>query len=209
MVAQATDKIDTEERIFEAALEIFAKKGRDGARMQEIADLAGINKAMLHYYFRSKDLLYEKVFDYVFYRYIETTGEEFKGQLSFKESLRNFIDVFIDRIEANPNVVRLMINENLSGGVYLQRHFEKNKDRKSSAPPNLFLLRLKEAMKNGEIRKVDPFHTLVSLKSLCIFFFVTLPMQGLLDKRVKNRKKYIAGRKQHIFDLLYHGLKAE
>ena len=56
---------ETENSIFEAALDVFSRKGKDGARMQEIADAAGINKAMLHYYFRSKDLLYESVFGHV------------------------------------------------------------------------------------------------------------------------------------------------
>jgi len=53
---------DTEAKILAAAGEVFRAKGRDGAKMQEIADAAGINKAMLHYYFRSKDQLFETVF---------------------------------------------------------------------------------------------------------------------------------------------------
>ena len=53
---------ETEKRILQAATEVFLQKGMGGARMQEIADKAGINKAMLHYYFRSKDRLYEQVF---------------------------------------------------------------------------------------------------------------------------------------------------
>ena len=53
---------NTEELIFESAIKIFHSKGLAGARMQEIADEAGINKAMLHYYFRSKLLLFEAVF---------------------------------------------------------------------------------------------------------------------------------------------------
>lgn len=52
----------TEQRIFDAAHEIFVQKGLDGAKMQEIADKAGINKALLHYYFRDKQRLFEGVF---------------------------------------------------------------------------------------------------------------------------------------------------
>jgi AcrR family transcriptional regulator len=54
--------LTTEQKILEAARKIFLAKGLDGARMQDIADEAGINKAMLHYYFRSKDKLFEKIF---------------------------------------------------------------------------------------------------------------------------------------------------
>lgn len=54
--------LTTEQKILEAARKIFLEKGLDGARMQDIADKAGINKAMLHYYFRSKDKLFEQIF---------------------------------------------------------------------------------------------------------------------------------------------------
>ena len=54
--ATQSEPQETEQRIFEAALTVFSRKGRDGARMQEIADLAGINRALLHYYFRTKQL---------------------------------------------------------------------------------------------------------------------------------------------------------
>ena len=57
------NKINTESRILEAAKEVFIAKGFDGARMQEIADTAEINKALLHYYFRNKDKLFEAVFE--------------------------------------------------------------------------------------------------------------------------------------------------
>ena len=56
----------TEKKIIEAATTVFSEKGKDGARMQEIADTAGINKALLHYYFRSKNKLFKIVFLYQF-----------------------------------------------------------------------------------------------------------------------------------------------
>lgn len=207
MVATAQQKIETEERIFESALEVFSQKGKDGARMQEIADLAGINKAMLHYYFRSKEQLYEKVFDYVFVRYIQSVSDAFSEQDSFEATLRSFINAYIDNIEENPHVMRLMINENLSGGHYLKDFHMRNSHRKDGSAPGRLLSRLQEAVDAGEIRAIDPFHTLVSTISLCIFFFLTLPMQAMMDPRAKNRKKYIAKRKDHIFELVYRGLE--
>jgi AcrR family transcriptional regulator len=60
----------TEQKILEAARQVFLKKGWNGARMQEIADEAGINKALLHYYYRSKDKLFEAVFNEIFTQFI-------------------------------------------------------------------------------------------------------------------------------------------
>ena len=54
--------VSTEQKIREAARKVFQAKGMHGARMQDIADTAGINKALLHYYFRSKDQLFEAIF---------------------------------------------------------------------------------------------------------------------------------------------------
>ena len=73
-------KLNAEQKIIEAAADIFETKGFEGARMQQIADKAGINKALLHYYFRSKDLLFEKVFlklaGKIFLKFIETFNIE-------------------------------------------------------------------------------------------------------------------------------------
>lgn len=70
----------TERKILEAAKRVFGRKGLDGARMQEIADEAGLNKALLHYYFRSKDNLFRAVFREVFQSFFpavfEMMGEE-------------------------------------------------------------------------------------------------------------------------------------
>ena len=66
---------NTEDKIVDAAKKVFIQKGMDGARMQQIADEAGINKALLHYYFRTKNKLFEKVFSIVFKMAIKFVGE--------------------------------------------------------------------------------------------------------------------------------------
>ena len=64
------DKIKTEDKIFDSAMKEFLEKGFNGARMQAIADEAGINKALLHYYFKSKEVLYKEVFKKVFVEFL-------------------------------------------------------------------------------------------------------------------------------------------
>ena len=110
---------DAEARIFEAALAAFARKGRDGARMQEIADAAGVNKAMLHYYFRSKDALYGRVFEYVIGQLVQAFGAALARDdgASFAATLRLFIGTYTDFVAAHTDVMRLMVNEMLSGGA--------------------------------------------------------------------------------------------
>ena len=199
---------ETEERIFEAALQAFARKGKDGARMQEIADAAGINKALLHYYFRSKDKLYEAVFAFVFRRFMLSIGESIRDAATFEQTLHAFIDGYIDSIRDNLDVVRLMVNENLSGGHMMGEGLKETLLSMELAPPRLFVEKLTAAMAGGEVRPIDPKQTLLSVISCCIFFFITLPTVCILNPEVQDDlDAFIEQRKAHIFDLIYSGLK--
>ena len=77
---------DTEQLILEAAKKVFFNKGFDGARMQEIADVAGINKALLHYYFRSKDKLFEAIFFDAFQQFIPRVVENMNADIVIASS---------------------------------------------------------------------------------------------------------------------------
>jgi len=86
----------TKEKIFMAASEIFEEKGYSGARMQEIADRAGINKALLHYYFRSKDQLFKAVFIVLLKKMFEKITSILREDLTFKEKIKKFLDENIE-----------------------------------------------------------------------------------------------------------------
>jgi TetR/AcrR family transcriptional regulator len=197
----------TEEQIFDAALEVFSRKGKDGARMQEIAELAGINKALLHYYFRSKDRLYDAVFSHVFRKFMTALAVPLHADLAFPDMLRSFIDEFISIHARHPEISRLWILENLSGapvaGPALRRFLEENPD----SAPKKFIERMVSGIERGEIRRVDPFHTFVTLLGASIFLFLSYPtMSVVYPSLVGNRSSTIEDRKKHVFDILYHGL---
>lgn len=198
---------ETEERIFEAALQAFSRKGKDGARMQEIADKAGINKAMLHYYFRSKDKLYESVLSYVFGRFMRSFAEVLQETESFADTLRTFINGFIDFGRENIHVIRLMVSENMCGATGLTEHLKNNKAKNKHFPSRLFLERMMVAIDKGEIRAVDPHQTLLTTISSCQFFLVMLPTVQVMNPAAKDLDAFVEARKEHLFDLLYHGLE--
>ena len=200
-------KVDTEERIIIAASTVFARKGKDGARMQEIADEAGINKAMLHYYFRSKDKLYEAVFRHVFRQFTEQYATSIREGSSFAETLKLFINGFIDAIREKPDIVRLMVTENLSGGSTLG-HLIVEKEHEQ-APPSILRLRLEEAIEDGEVRAVDPDHALLTILSCCLFFFIWAPTIHIKFPESSDWDAFIKARKEHIFDMIYNGLQPQ
>ena len=93
---------ETEAKIIQAATEVFLEKGKDGARMQEIAQKANINKALLHYYFRSKDKLYETVFRERVFRFLDELFSSVPQTDDIKTVLKEFTVNYIDLISAHP-----------------------------------------------------------------------------------------------------------
>ncbi len=204
---ETAEYTETEERIFEAALRVFAQKGKDGARMQEIADAAGINKALLHYYFRSKDGLYEAVFNYVFHHFLDSFGKAMQETASFEETLRTFINGYVDYVRDHLDVMRLMVNAHLSGGEAMGQRLRRYMESSEAAPPRVLSEKILAAVAEGEIRPVDPFQTALTALSGCIFFFLIYPTVEVIAPAAADRDAFIGQRKAHLFDLLFHGLK--
>lgn len=197
---------ETEQEIFDAALHVFAREGRRGARMQEIADTADINKAMLHYYFRNKETLYEEVFAFTIQRFLASFGESLKEAPTFEETLRVFIEGYVDFVSSNEDAIGLMVNENLRGGSLLAEHIGKA-TKEGNAPPQILAKTIAAAVEEGEIRPVDPIHTVISVISTCLFFFVAQPTVKILHPPAdEDWEAFVEERKDHLFDLIYHGL---
>jgi TetR/AcrR family transcriptional regulator len=110
-MAKTNKNQDTEGQILNAAENVFQKKGMDGARMQEIADEAGINLAMLHYYYRSKQLLFEAVFSNAFSLLAPQLNKILNDDSSIKEKVQNFTHNYITFISKHPYIPNFIIQE--------------------------------------------------------------------------------------------------
>jgi TetR/AcrR family transcriptional regulator len=200
------DYSETERTIFDAALAVFAREGKRGARMQEIADAADINKAMLHYYFSDKETLYEKVFDFTMQRFMASFSTALKEAPTFEETLRIFINGYVEFVRDNEAAMRLMVQENLAEGTLFAEklHAFKQQDQ---APPKILIETIASAAASGEIRPVDPHQTVLSVVSTCLFFFVTRPTVEVIHPAAdEDWDAFVEARKDHLFDLIYHGL---
>lgn len=162
----------TEEKIYEAARKIFILKGMDGARMQEIADEAGINKALLHYYFRSKDNLFKAVFKDIFTKFFDKVRFSLFSDAPTKEKLIFFIDNYIDMIHSNPYVPQFIINEiNRDPKVLKTLMFESGVE-----PQTLLELFVSQKKVSSSLIKDDPRHIVLSILGMLIFPFVARPL---------------------------------
>lgn len=161
----------TEEKIYEAARRIFILKGMEGTRMQEIADEAGINKALLHYYFRSKENLFKAVFKDIFSKFFLKVRDKLFSDIPAKEKLIVFIDNYIDMIQANPYVPQFIINEiNRDPMVLKTLMFE------SGIEPQKILDMILNQVQSSNLSKLDPRHIVVSLLGMLIFPFAARPL---------------------------------
>ncbi len=100
-----------EQKILEAAKQVFMENGLDGARMQDIADKAGINKALLHYYFRSKDKLFERIFVEEAQKFMPKVSTIMLSEISLFEKIEKFMSEYIDTLSQNPLLANFIMNE--------------------------------------------------------------------------------------------------
>jgi len=200
---------DTEQKILQAATEIFLEKGHDGARMQEIADKVGMNKALLHYYFRSK----ERLFRTIFKKELQTMLASIFGFIlptdNFEEFLEKFISGYLENISSRKNIMRFILWElNNSPEEVASWFFEVFET--GGFPGNPIVLRVEKAIKDGEIRPVDPTNFVLSLLGMCVFPFVAEPMlKFLLPGFRTDLPNFIPNRTKAIIDLIYLDLRIE
>ena len=165
----------TEEKIYEAARRIFILKGMEGARMQEIADEAGMNKALLHYYFRSKENLFKAVFKDIFIKFFNKVKDTLFSEMSGKEKLDIFIDSYIELIQNNPYVPQFIINEiNRDPMMLKSLMFE------SGIEPQKILEIFLNAKPSDYFLKLDPRHIVVSLLGMLIFPIAARPLLQMI-----------------------------
>ncbi len=198
---------NTEKRILQAATEVFLEKGKDGARMQEIAGKAGINKALLHYYFRSKEQLYRRVFASEVRRFFDALLNATPPTEQIQSFLQYFINSYLDQLAARPRMMRFIsweIQQDM--GVFKEILKEVLLDSEDSP---LFRFRgiIQKAMQEGEIRPVSFPQFMLSLLGMCVYPFLAQPVVETIypDIRV-NDPEFLRQRKQEIFNLIWRGI---
>jgi len=190
----------TEEKIFEAATDVFVYKGMDGARMQDIADHAGINKALLHYYFRTKDQLFNAVFEMIAKKIFKKFAPVLDGNLTLEEKIRFFFKEHISFLQANPRLPGFLLNE-----------VNRNPDRIKKLLKNIDLENIwltlyeqhKTELQEYNISQDKLPQLFISIASLSVFPFAAKGIiDGLLEKTGHNFDEFIEQRKEFAADFV-------
>ncbi|NOR74077.1 MAG: TetR family transcriptional regulator [Draconibacterium sp.] len=196
-------KDNTEEKILNAAQTVFIKKGMDGSRMQEIADEAGINKALLHYYFRTKQKLFEAIFKKVFKHTFPNIGDFMLSDLQIEEKLATFIEKYISLLLKNPFFPAFIIKE-----ISRDPDFLATVIRSQGVNPNKLFEMFENEMEAGKIRKMDPRDLMINILSLSIFPFVAKPLINIMffenDKKAYNT--FLKKRKESVKEFILNSI---
>ncbi len=197
----------TEELILQSAMQVFIEKGRHGARMQEIADRAGINKALLHYYYRSKDNLYATVIEKSLGKNISDVMKILDKNLSVEEIIRSFIRDYIEILRNNPKLPLFILREIGEGGEIVSSVLNRLVQRKDIVPRKV-LDTIQRAIDRGEIVPLDPRQLIITILGACLFFFIGEPLLKitLLKEGFTDRDRFIEERKEAIFNIIAYGI---
>jgi AcrR family transcriptional regulator len=196
--------MNTEEKILEAAKEVFISQGKSGARMQDIANKAGINKSLLHYYYRSKEKLFAAVFEFALKRFIPNITLMLKHNKPFFIKLEEFISVYIDIISGNPFIPLFILSEINKNPEILIKTFLK-----SGIDLQFIETEIQQEINAGNIRPIQPKHLIINIISLCIFPTVAknLILPVVFNKNNKESDLFYSERKKIVFEFIINSLR--
>lgn len=163
---------ETERKILDAAHAVFVRRGTAGARTQEIADEAGVNKALLHYYFRSKEGLAEAVFRRAIGTMMPVIFAVIGSELPIEEKVRTIVDRQLTFLSGHPYLPGYVIGELTHRPERMQKIFAER------GPPPLDRLaaQIDEGVAAGTLRPITAQELVVNLMSLIFFPFAARPM---------------------------------
>lgn len=193
------DKL-TEEKIFDAATDVFVEKGMDGARMQDIATHAGINKALLHYYYRTKDQLFNAVFEMIARKILKKFAPVFDENLNLEEKIRFFYKEHIAFLQANPRLPGFLLNE-------VNRNPERIKKLLKNVDFENIWLKLyeqhKDEFKGYNITKETMPQLMMSIAALSVFPFAARGiLEAILEKTDHSFNEFMEERKMFAADFV-------
>lgn len=196
-----------EQQILEAAEREFLKKGYDGARTTSIAKAAGVTHAMLHYYFRTKEQLFERFIDKKMSEVVPLLTHLFgNSDLPLVERIEKTISVHFDFVATNPDLPRFLINEILP--------YKKRCDLFYSKVANFLYFfnnlqrEVNEAAARGEVEQFNVLLLFQSVLSLNIFPSLMINMiENLMSNNEQSMKEIFAQRKAENIELIMRRIK--
>lgn len=209
---------ETEKRILAAARKEFVVKGLEGARMQVIATGAGVNKALLHYYYRSKENLYGKVLEDTVATVWGKLQSEFRARSSparpqgdgVEGIVQTIVSTYIRTLSANPDFPLFIFREMARGGATFTVVLNELLKNFGDVPATL-IKALEEEARAGRIRPVHPLHFIMNMMGMTVTTFLAMPllqrMGPAMGHKIKFDEAFLEERIRSITDTLLNGIR--
>jgi TetR/AcrR family transcriptional regulator len=203
---------ETEQKILDAARAVFIRRGTAGARMQEIAREAGVNQALLHYYFRSKERLAGAVFQQLARGIFPSLAQILGSDLPLEAKAEQLVGVYLENLSRSPFLPGYLLSE-------MHHHPERLAEmlggviggRPSDVMAPVFAKvdgQIHARVAAGTMRPITTVEFVVNLISLCIFPFAARPMLGaLLGMDDDTFAQFIEQRKKNLPEFYRHALR--
>jgi len=187
--------LNSRDKILEVATDIFYKKGLAGARMQEIADNAGINKAMLHYYFKTKEQLFNEVFEKAFRLFLSRIVEVLNSNKPLKDKVSDYVDHTIDSLMQNQGISIFVIQELNTNPEKVTKLF--------AGKGNINFVVFENQVNKESAGKVNAEMFFTDMVAMCIYPFIAQPMlKKIMKKNDTAYKTWLQERKEWIKNML-------
>ena len=188
--------------ILKAAVNEFADHGIAGARTDAIANAAHVNKALLYYYFKDKEAMYQAVLDQVFSGLRDTVLSALESDLPPREKVLKYLGAYFDYVAANPRFPRVVQGEWIRSGS--ERTGQMQKVAKAYFRPIYQKLGevLRQGIAAGDFRPIDPMHFIPSMVAIIIFYFTSAPLIKTLIKADPLSPARIAERRAFVLDFI-------
>lgn len=192
----------TEQHIKDTARHIFLKEGKMLATTQEIADAAGVNRTLLHYYFRSRDMLFNIVFTEALTKLREQLHEVISSKVEFRQKVEKLLDVFYGDLTELPYLetfITLQLNQEPHKYEEMFIHIPGGKERIKD-----FLKEIQQEMEKGTIPVMKPINYFINIFALMAYPYVARPVfKNMLDLSEAAYNKLLPERKEIILSLLF------
>jgi len=195
----AEDVQDTEQKIKNAARKIFLEQGYEGAKIRQIADEAGVNLAMVNYYFRSKELLFKSIYIDTFREFLGRMVMMLNEQTPLEVKIWKIIDRYTDFILENPLLPMFVLSEQRQEGVPIFKEL----NIKGIIENSFFRKQLLEEAEKGAIRTVEPLQVIITIMSSVIFPVMAKPIVsyvGAFDEA--GFRQFMETRKQIVPEMI-------
>ena len=198
---------DTPARILNAATKIFADKGLAGARVNEIAESAGVNKALIFYYYRSKSGLYREVLRTAFGSLLQRLYNEAHSNGTLEDRIRYIIQTYIGYLADCPLIPRLIMIEIMDGLPHIRPIMTELLHSLPKGLPDVLIEMLSGGVRSRNFRPTDPNQTILSLMGMLVFPFIARPFVEIMRPDLNlDDAEFWEQRKEAVADLLFHGI---